>query len=119
MSDLVDRRSYISCSFCGKTSDEVKKIITGLSVLANICDECIILCHEIIAKSSAKEGLIAKVLEPAEGEEGPKVLIPQQRWINAHTTLNNDIRMNIKRGNIDEAVKKIDMLINLYALRYI
>jgi ATP-dependent Clp protease ATP-binding subunit ClpX len=68
MSDLVDRRSYISCSFCGKTSDEVKKIITGLSVLANICDECIILCHEIIAKSAIKEGRIAKVLEPAEEE---------------------------------------------------
>jgi ATP-dependent Clp protease ATP-binding subunit ClpX len=68
MSDLVDKRSYINCSFCGKTSDEVKKIITGLSVLANICDECIILCHEIIAKTAIKEGRIAKVIEPAEEE---------------------------------------------------
>jgi ATP-dependent Clp protease ATP-binding subunit ClpX len=36
------------CSFCGKSQDEVKKLIAGPSVY--ICDECIQLCTEIIAE---------------------------------------------------------------------
>ena len=37
----------LSCSFCGKGQDEVKKLIAGPSVY--ICDECIGICNEIIA----------------------------------------------------------------------
>ncbi len=44
----------LRCSFCGKTQDEVKKLIAGPGVY--ICDECIRLCDEIIAEDS-KEGL--------------------------------------------------------------
>ena len=41
------------CSFCGKSQDEVKKLIAGPSVY--ICDECIQLCNEIIAEEYSKE----------------------------------------------------------------
>ncbi|MGD9847760.1 MAG: ATP-dependent Clp protease ATP-binding subunit ClpX [Desulfuromonas sp.] len=42
-----DKRSgTLTCSFCGKTQEEVKKLIAGPSVY--ICDECIELCQEII-----------------------------------------------------------------------
>jgi len=41
------------CSFCGKSQDEVKKLIAGPSVY--ICDECIQLCNEIIAEDYAQE----------------------------------------------------------------
>jgi ATP-dependent Clp protease ATP-binding subunit ClpX len=41
------------CSFCGKTQEEVKKLIAGPSVY--ICDECIGLCNEIIAEEYEKE----------------------------------------------------------------
>jgi len=41
------------CSFCGKSQDEVKKLIAGPSVY--ICDECIQLCNEIIAEEAAQE----------------------------------------------------------------
>ena len=34
------------CSFCGKSQNEVKKLIAGPSVY--ICDECIDLCNDII-----------------------------------------------------------------------
>lgn len=34
------------CSFCGKSQNEVKKLIAGPSVF--VCDECIELCNEII-----------------------------------------------------------------------
>ena len=35
-----------SCSFCGKTQDQVRKLIAGNGVY--ICDECVSLCQEII-----------------------------------------------------------------------
>ena len=36
----------VHCSFCGKSQDEVKKIVAGPGVY--ICNECVALCQEII-----------------------------------------------------------------------
>ena len=36
----------LKCSFCGKTQDQVKKLIAGPEVY--ICDECVELCNEIL-----------------------------------------------------------------------
>ncbi len=44
MSKLDDSR--LKCSFCGKTQDQVKKLIAGPEVY--ICDECVDLCNEIL-----------------------------------------------------------------------
>ena len=41
----------ITCSFCGKTQDQVKRIIAGPNVF--ICDECIHLCMDIIEEEEA------------------------------------------------------------------
>ncbi len=41
------------CSFCGKSQDEVKKLIAGPAVY--ICDECIELCNDIMAEEYEKE----------------------------------------------------------------
>ena len=43
----------LSCSFCGKSQKEVKKLIAGPSVY--ICDECISLCNDILAEEVQKE----------------------------------------------------------------
>lgn len=43
----------LHCSFCGKSQDEVKKLIAGPMVY--ICDECIELCNEIIQDEVKKE----------------------------------------------------------------
>ena len=40
------KETLLRCSFCGKTQEEVKKIIAGPTVY--ICDECIDLCNEIM-----------------------------------------------------------------------
>ncbi len=40
--------SELYCSFCGKSQDEVRKLIAGPSVY--ICDECISLCNDIISE---------------------------------------------------------------------
>ena len=42
-----DDKKQLKCSFCGKTQEQVKRLIAGPGVY--ICDECIDLCSEIIA----------------------------------------------------------------------
>jgi ATP-dependent Clp protease ATP-binding subunit ClpX len=51
----LDRRrdNNLSCSFCGKSQREVRKLIAGPTVY--ICDECISLCNDIIAEEIGKE----------------------------------------------------------------
>ncbi len=43
----------LTCSFCGKSQKEVKKLIAGPTVY--ICDECIGLCNDIIAEEIEKD----------------------------------------------------------------
>lgn len=65
-----DSHDDLLCSFCGKSQDEVKKLIAGPSVY--ICDECIQLCNEIIAEEYGQEDekeLAGKVPKPYEIKE--------------------------------------------------
>jgi len=43
----IDEKKQLKCSFCGKTQDQVRRLIAGPGVY--ICDECIDLCSEIIS----------------------------------------------------------------------
>ena len=38
--------SHLKCSFCGKSQEQVRKLIAGPGVY--ICDECVDLCNEIL-----------------------------------------------------------------------
>ena len=66
------RDSSLTCSFCGKSQKEVKKLIAGPTVY--ICDECIGLCNDIIAEEIEKDepgygsGVIPK---PAQSKSAP------------------------------------------------
>ena len=51
--DKRDGSGNLTCSFCGKSQKEVKKLIAGPTVY--ICDECIGLCNDIIAEEIEKE----------------------------------------------------------------
>ncbi len=62
-----DENSNLSCSFCGKSQKEVKKLIAGPTVY--ICDECIELCNDIIAEEYGQEepqSPVSKVLKPKD-----------------------------------------------------
>ncbi|MCH2170057.1 ATP-dependent Clp protease ATP-binding subunit ClpX [Myxococcota bacterium] len=59
-----DDDANLSCSFCGKSQREVKKLIAGPTVY--ICDECIELCNDIIAEEYGQEEV------PAETSRVPK-----------------------------------------------
>ena len=65
----------LKCSFCGKTQDQVKKLIAGPEVF--ICDECVELCNEILDEEffEAKEKKgekDAKASEDVEEKASPK-----------------------------------------------
>jgi ATP-dependent Clp protease ATP-binding subunit ClpX len=47
------QRTY-RCSFCGKSQEQVRQLIAGPGGVY-ICDECVDLCSEIIAKEDEQE----------------------------------------------------------------
>ena len=71
MAEKTDSQaSNLTCSFCGKSQKEVKKLIAGPTVY--ICDECIGLCNDIIAEEIDKEEPgygDARVPKPAQIKE--------------------------------------------------
>ncbi len=56
----------LSCSFCGKSQREVRKLIAGPTVY--ICDECIKLCNDIIADENEREEGKPQVSLPTPSE---------------------------------------------------
>src|SRR5512136_2037736 len=54
--------TVLHCSLCGKSQDEVKKLIAGPTVY--ICDECIELCNEIIAEETEERFVPGRLTVP-------------------------------------------------------
>ena len=48
-----DKEKTLHCSFCGKSQDEVERMIIGPGV--NICNECITLCHSLLDEEGVPE----------------------------------------------------------------
>lgn len=64
------------CSFCGKSKDDVNKLIAGQD--ANICNECIELCHDLIGDADIDNG------DGATHEEWLTRKLPKPKEIRAH-----------------------------------
>lgn len=58
-----EEKGQLKCSFCGKSQDQVRKLVAGPGVY--ICDECIELCTEIVEEELGTE-------EEVEFKEIPK-----------------------------------------------
>ncbi len=67
-----DDPTNLSCSFCGKSQREVKKLIAGPTVY--ICDECIELCNDIIAEEQNKQELLKSRSGVPKPQEIKKIL---------------------------------------------
>ena len=65
----LDEKKQLKCSFCGKSQEQVKRLIAGPGVY--ICDECINLCSEIITDDCIDEQKIevSKIPKPVEIKE--------------------------------------------------
>ena len=67
--------AHLKCSFCGKSQDQVRKLIAGPGVY--ICDECIDLCNEIL-----DEELVDSQGNPRPGAEPSRKAAPAARKSN-------------------------------------
>ena len=70
--------AHLKCSFCGKSQDQVRKLIAGPGVY--ICDECIDLCNEILEEElidsqgnprNSSDSNRSKVATPAKTQSKP------------------------------------------------
>ena len=97
------------CSFCGKSQDEVKKLIAGPSVY--ICDECVSLCNEIIQEEyeqKEKDREKGFLLKPQEIKQKlDQYVIEQER---AKKVLSVAVHNHYKRigANLDNDDVEID-----------
>jgi len=71
----------LKCSFCGKSQDQVKKLIAGPGVY--ICDECVDLCNEILDEELF-EGGPAQTAPQTESPEPQIMEIPKPHAIKSH-----------------------------------
>ena len=115
--------SRLKCSFCGKTQEQVKKLIAGPDVY--ICDECVELCNEILDEEflenkeksedkETKETDITKVPKPHEikayldefiiGQDDAKKALSVAVYNHykriAHNSSNSDDQVEIQKSNI-------------------
>lgn len=67
--------SHLKCSFCGKSQEQVRKLIAGPGVY--ICDECVELCNEILDEELFEAG--TAVPPPAHRREQ----VPEKRRVHA------------------------------------
>ncbi|NIK11219.1 ATP-dependent protease ATP-binding subunit ClpX [Alkalibacillus sp. S2W] len=66
MFKFSDEKGQLKCSFCGKTQDQVRKLVAGPGVY--ICDECIDLCTEIVEEElgSTEQEEMTELPKPKE-----------------------------------------------------
>ena len=114
MSKYEDKRQ-LKCSFCGKTQDQVRRLIAGPNVY--ICDECVELCDEII-QEEMEETLEEDTLSLPKPKEMMEILndyvIGQERAkkILSVAVYNHYKRIYSKKGNSkDVDIQKSNILL--------
>lgn len=66
---MTDQKPLLSCNFCGKRQDKVKKLIAGPKV--HICDNCIHMCVDMLEKEKINK---PKTLSKPEDIPNPRVI---------------------------------------------
>lgn len=67
-----DEKKQLKCSFCGKSQEQVKRLVAGPGVY--ICDECIELCSEIIDEEFEDTKIDAEVNDIPKPKEIKEIL---------------------------------------------
>ncbi|MCC6648793.1 MAG: AAA family ATPase, partial [Polyangiaceae bacterium] len=106
----------LSCSFCGKSQREVRKLIAGPTVY--ICDECIGLCNDIIAEEGDKEetpnGAAPPIPKPADIKAVLDDYVVGQERAKRHLAVavyNHYKRIESKTANDDVELAKSNILL--------
>lgn len=87
--------SHLKCSFCGKSQEQVRKLIAGPGVY--ICDECVDLCNEILDEE------LLDASNPAPQQQ-PRPEPPQKRRNRASISLNQIPKPREIKEHLDEHV---------------
>lgn len=111
-----DEKKQLKCSFCGKTQDQVKRLVAGPGVY--ICDECIELCSEIIEEEfeEAKVDVeLSDIPKPKEIKEilDQYVIGQEQAKKNLAVAVYNHykrINADVKSGDVELQKSNIIML---------
>jgi ATP-dependent Clp protease ATP-binding subunit ClpX len=99
--------TVLHCSFCGKSQDEVRKLIAGPTVY--ICDECIELCNEIIAEETEERFVPGRLTVPKPMEIKTRLdeyVIGQER---AKRILSVAVHNHYKRIDARVATGEVDL----------
>ncbi len=115
MSRRESSSSLLRCSFCGKSQNEVKKLIAGPGVY--ICDECIDLCTDIIEEEKGREESTSpqfKVPKPSEIKEHLDEYVIGQDYAKkalAVAVHNHYKRINSSKKKDDVEISKSNILL--------
>jgi ATP-dependent Clp protease ATP-binding subunit ClpX len=107
MAKAVKGGGKLQCSFCGKSQDDVRKLIAGPTVY--ICDECIELCNDIIAEEWEQEKSkgLSQLPKPAEIKGVlDQYVVGQDR---AKKTLAVAVHNHYKRVNARQAFDDVEL----------
>ncbi|MDH6097447.1 ATP-dependent protease ATP-binding subunit ClpX [Anabaenopsis sp. FSS-46] len=88
--------SHLKCSFCGKSQEQVRKLIAGPGVY--ICDECVDLCNEILDEELLDTNTAAS--QPAPRSETP----PKRRARSSNLSFNQIPKPREIKNYLDEHV---------------
>lgn len=102
-----DEKGQLKCSFCGKSQDQVRKLVAGPGVY--ICDECIELCNEIIEEelSDDIEFSLQNIPKPREIKKVlDQYVIGQER---AKKSLAVAVYNHYKRVNSDMKIDDVEL----------
>ena len=88
--------SHLKCSFCGKSQEQVRKLIAGPGVY--ICDECVDLCNEILDEELLDSG--SAVPQPTQRSEPPQ----KRRTRSSHLSLHQIPKPREIKKYLDEHV---------------
>jgi ATP-dependent Clp protease ATP-binding subunit ClpX len=70
MARFKQARLTYRCSFCGKSQDQVERLIAGPGQVY-ICDECVALCQEIIEEERAHKRAATSAPDQAAADQAP------------------------------------------------
>lgn len=102
-----DEKGQLKCSFCGKSQEQVRKLVAGPGVY--ICDECIELCNEIIEEelSDDIEFTLQSIPKPREIKKIlDQYVVGQER---AKKSLSVAVYNHYKRVNSDMKIDDVEL----------
>ncbi|NLA26888.1 MAG: ATP-dependent Clp protease ATP-binding subunit ClpX [Firmicutes bacterium] len=107
MFKFTDEKGQLKCSFCGKTQEQVRKLVAGPGVY--ICDECIELCNEIIEEEIGEEGdfNLVDLPKPQELKEALDQYVIDQE--DAKKILSVAVYNHYKRINAAQKVEEVEL----------